>query len=73
MCPCFGRIPLECLENFIFFCIGVIGKAFPEKAGPRPCPVEGCSGQEVTRKATRIHFWHQHVRDNMVILEEGKL
>ena len=46
---------------------------FPARAGPRPCPVEGCSGWALTRTATRVHFWHRHVRDNMVILEEGNL
>ena len=37
--------------------------AFPEKAGPRPFPVEGCSGRGV-------YFWNRHVRDTVVILEE---
>ena len=43
---------------------------FPEKAGPIPCPVEGCMGQAATRTAIRMHFWHRHVRDTVVILEE---
>ena len=47
--------------------------AFPEKAGPRPCPVEGCSGQVSTQTTIRVHFWHRHVRDTVVILEEGNL
>ena len=47
--------------------------AFPARAGPRPCPVEGCSGQASTRTAMRVHFWHRHVRDTAVILEEGNL
>ena len=25
------------------------------------------------RTAMRVHFWHRHVRDTVVILEEGKL
>ena len=48
-------------------------KEFPEKVGPRPCLVEGCSGQMVTRTATRVHFWHRHIRENVAILEEGNL
>ena len=41
---------------------------FPENAGPRPCPVEGCSGRASTRTAMRAHFWYRHIRDTMVIL-----
>ena len=47
--------------------------AFPEKAGPRPCPVEGCSGQAATQTAILMHFWHRHVRDIVLILEKGNL
>ena len=46
--------------------------AFNAKAGTRPCQVKGCSSQASTRTATRVHFWHRHIRDIMVILEEGK-
>ena len=44
---------------------------FPAKAGPRPCQVEGCSGQEATRTAMWVQFCHRNVRDTVVILEEG--
>ena len=47
--------------------------AFPERAEPKPCPVKGCSFRALTRTATKVHFWHQHVRDTVVILEEGNL
>ena len=47
--------------------------AFTTKAVPRPCQVEGCSGQASTQTATIVHFWHRHVRDTVVILEEGNL
>ena len=47
--------------------------AFPAQAGPRPCPVEGCSGRTSTWKVTRVNFWHCHVRETVVILEEGNL
>ena len=47
--------------------------AFPAKALPRPCPVEGCSGQASTRTATGVHFCHRHERDTVVILEEVNL
>ena len=46
---------------------------FPDISVPRPCPVEGFSGQASTRTAMRVHFWHRHVRDTVVILDEGKL
>ena len=42
--------------------------AFPEKAGPRPCPVEGCSVQAETRTYMRMHLWNRHVRKTVVIL-----
>ena len=44
---------------------------FPVRAGPRPCPVEGCSGQALTQTEMRVNFWHRHVRDTVLILEEG--
>ena len=47
--------------------------AFPTRAGPRPCPVEGCSFRAFTQTATRMHFWLRHVRDTVVILEEVSL
>ena len=45
---------------------------FP-KGGTRECPVEGCLGRAGTRTAMRVHVWRRHVRDVVVILEEGKL
>ena len=47
--------------------------AFPLKAGPRPSPVEGCSGRAWKWRATMMHFWNWHIRDTVVILEEGNL
>ena len=47
--------------------------AFLTKAEPRPFPVKGCTGRASTRTEMRVHFWHQHVRDIMVILEEGNI
>ena len=47
--------------------------AFPTKAGPKPCQVEGCSGRASTQTAMRVQFWHHHVRDTVVILEEVNL
>ena len=44
---------------------------FTAKHGPRPCPVEGCSGQALTQTEMTVQFWHRHVRDTVVILEEG--
>ena len=46
---------------------------FPTARGLRNCPVEGCRGREVTRMAMRVHFFHGHIRDTVIILEEGNL
>ena len=46
---------------------------FPVKAGPKICPVEGCSGGAATKIDMRVQFWHQHIQDTMVILEKGNL
>ena len=43
---------------------------FLPREEPRPCPVKGCSGRSSMRTAVRVHFWHLHVRDTVVILEE---
>ena len=45
---------------------------FP-KGGTTECPVEGCTGRAGTRTAMRVHFWRRHVRDTVIILEEGNL
>ena len=47
--------------------------AFPAKAGPRPFPAEGCSGWASTQTEIKVQFWHRHIRDTVVILEEGNL
>ena len=47
--------------------------AFPVKAGPRSSPVEECSGQSATQTVIMVHFWYRHVRDTIVIMEEGNL
>ena len=47
--------------------------AFPEKSGPRTCPVEEYSGLAVIGTAMRMKFWHRNFRDTVVILEEGNL
>ena len=46
--------------------------SFPEKGGPRRCPMEGCPGKMATRTVMRVHFVHRHVLSTMVMLEEGK-
>ena len=35
--------------------------------------VEGCPGRAGTWTAMWMHFWRRHVRDNIIILEEGNL
>ena len=49
------------------------GLAFTARAGPRPFPVEWCSGRVSTQTEMVIQYWHRHVRDTMVILEKVKL
>ena len=46
---------------------------FLTKGGARGFPVEGCQGRDGTRTAMRMHFCSQHVRDIVIILEEGNL
>ena len=43
------------------------------KGGPRRCPVEVCPGRAGTRTAMQMHFLNRHVRDIVIILEEGNL
>ena len=45
-------------------------KATAEREG---CPVEGCPGRAGKRTAMRVHFCRWHVRDVVIILEEGNL
>ena len=47
--------------------------AFPDKGGPRSCPVEGFLGRATTRMTMQLHLLHLHVLDTVVILEEGNL
>ena len=45
---------------------------FP-KGGETEYPVKVCPGRAGTRTAMRVHFWRRHVRDTIIILEEGNL
>ena len=45
----------------------------PTKGGTREFPVEGCPGRAGTRTTMRVHLWRRHVRDVVIILEEGNL
>ena len=42
--------------------------AFPDKAGLRPCSVEGYGGRAETQNSMKMHFWHRHGRDTVVIM-----
>ena len=46
---------------------------FPAKEVHRPCIVKSCSVRAKMRLAMRVKFWPRHVRDAVVILEEGNL
>ena len=37
------------------------------------CPVEDFPERAGKRTAMRVHFWRRHVRDIVIILEEGNL
>ena len=41
--------------------------------GLHECLVEGCRGRAANRAALRVNFFHRHVRDTVVILEEVNL
>ena len=43
------------------------------KGSPWSCPLEGCPVRVAMRTAMQVHFLHQHVLNNVVILEEGNL
>ena len=51
--------------------------SFPTTAGPWEFPVKGCSRRAEMRTAMstamRVYFLHRHVRDTVVVLEEGNL
>ena len=47
--------------------------AFLNAGGPRKFPVEGCLGRAATRMVIRVHFFHRHFQDTVIILEEGNL
>ena len=46
---------------------------FPSRVGMRDCPVGGEGGGEATRLSIIVHLLNRHIRDTVVILEEGKL
>ena len=45
--------------------------AFLTKGGSRSCLVKGYPGRAGMRTAMRMHFFNRHVRDIVIILEEG--
>ena len=42
--------------------------AFPTARALRNCPIEGRWGRATTWTVIRVHFFHWHVRDTMIIL-----
>ena len=45
--------------------------AFPEKAEPRTCPFEGCSGRAAAHMDMLVHLWNRPICTTVVVLEEG--
>ena len=37
------------------------------------CPIESCQGRAATQTAMQVHFLHRHIRNTMIIMEEGNL
>ena len=46
---------------------------FMTSGGQWNCPIEVCLGQAGTSIEMRVHFFYRHVRDTVIILEEGNL
>ena len=46
---------------------------FPTAVGQRKFTVKGFRGRAATQKVTNVHFLRRHVRDTVIILEEGNL
>ena len=49
------------------------GVSFPRAYVSIGCPVGACEGQATMRTNLRIHFLNFHMRDTIVIMEEGNL
>jgi hypothetical protein len=45
--------------------------SFPKTVTSIDCPIEGCPGKATSRANLRAHFMHRHVKDTLIILDEG--
>jgi len=59
-------VPVEELPPPAEYCISMDGEY------ATPCPVPGCPAKPVRRNAMRVHFQGKHLRDTIVIEEEGR-
>ena len=48
-------------------------EGFSNRDGDEDFPVDQCRGRTTMRTAVRVHFLHRHIRDTVIILEEGNL
>ena len=51
----------------------IYSMALPIAGRPWNFPVKGCPGRSATRTATRVNLFYLHVRDTVIILNEGNL
>ena len=56
-----GREP--CTYNMAFLTVRV----------SRNCPIKGCRGKVMMRTEMWVHFYHRHVQDTVIILEDVNL
>ena len=47
--------------------------SFPTFGGPRNCPAKGCRVQAAIRTVIQVNYFHRHVQDTVIIMEEGNL
>eukprot|EP00978_Attheya_sp_CCMP212_P011354 scaffold28024_cov58-Attheya_sp.AAC.2 len=43
----------------------------PKMVNSIDCPIEGCPGKATSKANPRAHFMHRHVKDTLIILDEG--
>eukprot|EP00978_Attheya_sp_CCMP212_P005927 scaffold13219_cov61-Attheya_sp.AAC.3 len=45
--------------------------SFPKTVSLINCPIKGCPGKATSRAYLHTHFMHRHVKDTLIILDEG--
>ena len=69
----YGRTTTSGLEPTEAFCDPMEYRvSFPKTVHSIDCPIKGCPGKATSRANLRAHFMYRHVRDTLVILDEGR-